>query len=83
MATIVLNVTKPMLILFLDFLDSFDSKTTLLLFILLVLESKTVRLFLESQKKNSMIYMREKMRNIRIFVLRIYLQSISFESKFT
>lgn len=83
MATIALNVTKPMLILFLDFLDSFDSKTTLLLFILLVLESKTVRLFLESQKKNSMIYMREKMRNIRIFVLRIYLQSISFESKFT
>ena len=83
MATIALNVTKPMLILFLDFLDSFDSKTTLLLFILLVLESKTVRQFLESQKKNSMIYMREKMRNIRIFVLRIYLQSISFESKFT
>lgn len=83
MATIALNVTKPMLILFLDFLVSFDSKTTLLLFILLVLESKTVRLFLESQKKNSMTYMREKMRNIRIFVLRIYLQSISFESKFT
>ena len=79
MATIVQSATKPMLILFLDFLDSFDSKITHLLFILLVQESKIVRPFLESQKKSSMIYMKEKMRNTRTFVLRIFLQSTRFE----
>ena len=79
MATIVQSATKLMLILFLDFLDSFDSKTTLLLFILLVQESKIVRPFLESQKKSSMIYMKERMRNTRTFVLRIFLQSTKFE----